>query len=188
MTDVTNLRKSLELLQREAEDFGDAIDAELEAVGTEGAAREAAAQRAAGFWEILFADLESGLAAADTTRAMCRAAAERLRTLRDHFDAQLRDAERRLNVVDAAVKRALLAAAAAAGQETIRIRGPRVNVGLSRLPPSVVVEVPPELLPREFQRVKVEADKKALAAAIKSGGEVQGVRLESGLRVDWRGA
>lgn len=186
---AVDIRETLALIEREADDFGDAIEAEMEAAAAaEGAEREEARRRAAGFWEILFADIEAGLAAADSTRAIYRSSIERLRALRDHFDAQLSDAERRLELVNEAVKRALIAAAAAAGQETIRIKGARVNCGLARTQPSVVVEVPAELLPRTYQRVKVEPDKKALAAALKGGQEVPGVRLEHGLRVDWRGA
>lgn len=44
---------------------------------------------------------------------------------------------------------------------------------------AVVVECAPELLPDEFQRIKVEADKAGLKKAIKSGREIEGVHIES---------
>ena len=183
-----DMGKHLELLTREAEDFGDAIDAELAAAESGEEERSQALARAAEFWALLFADLQSGLGAADAARAGLKSARERLKSLRDHYEGQLRDVERRLEVADEAVRRALLAAAKAAGTDTIRVKGERVNVGLVRTPARVVVDVPAELLPRSCQRVSVEPDKKALASALKGGEEIPGVRLERGLRVDWRGA
>ncbi|RUP35808.1 MAG: hypothetical protein EKK60_16880 [Gordonia sp. (in: high G+C Gram-positive bacteria)] len=183
------LTKALDILAGEARDFGEAIDAELEvAAAGDDTERAQASERAAEFWRILFADLEAGLTAADSARAIERAAAERARALRDHFAAQVAAAERRIDIIDEAVRRALVAAAAAGGKETIRVRGARVNVGLVHKPAAVVLEIPVELLPRAFQRVKIEPDKRAIAEALKAGEEVTGAKLERGLRVDWRGA
>ena len=44
--------------------------------------------------------------------------------------------------------------------------------------PRVVVRIPPEELPAEYQRIRTEADKTALSYALKSGQEVDGVELE----------
>ena len=44
---------------------------------------------------------------------------------------------------------------------------------------AVVVECAPELLPDEFQRIKVEADKAKLKQAIKQNRTIEGVHIES---------
>ena len=44
--------------------------------------------------------------------------------------------------------------------------------------PRVVVGIPPEELPTDYQRVTIEADKTALSDALKHGEQVDGVALE----------
>lgn len=57
-----------------------------------------------------------------------------------------------------------------------KIKTPKVSVSY-RKTKSVVCEHP-EYLEHRFQRVKVDADKKAIADAIKSGEKVEGAHLE----------
>lgn len=185
MNKVIDIASTIEVITKEARDIGEAVDAVLEA---DEVADEEAREHAETLYRILFEDVEAGLAAVDSARALELAGLQRAKAIADHYARQAKEAERRLEVIDGFALRALKAAAEAAGQETIRIKGQRVNVGLVRTPPSVVVDVPAELLPRAFQRVKIEPDKKALGAALKRGEEVPGVHHESGVRVDWRGA
>lgn len=55
-----------------------------------------------------------------------------------------------------------------------------VSVNWKKTPPAVEFNGAPELLPEEFQRVipaKIEADKKAMSAALKEGREIPDARL-----------
>lgn len=56
----------------------------------------------------------------------------------------------------------------------------RVQVGWRKSPPSVAVMVEPEALPAQFQRVKVEADRTKIKAALTMGQEVPGCSIEQG--------
>jgi hypothetical protein len=44
---------------------------------------------------------------------------------------------------------------------------------------ALLVDIPPEELPEQYQKVKTEADKTGIKAAIKSGEEIQGCTLET---------
>jgi hypothetical protein len=52
-----------------------------------------------------------------------------------------------------------------------------VTVSWKKTPPAVEFDGAPELLPEQYQRVKIEADKKAMSAALKAGQEIPGAKL-----------
>jgi len=63
-------------------------------------------------------------------------------------------------------------------KEGEKLKDPRVNISW-RASEAVEVTVEPELLPAEYQKVKIEADKTALKTALKSGISIIGATLLS---------
>lgn len=191
MTNSTDIDEIMASIEAEVRDFGEAIDLELEAADL---GDDRAAQHAADMIERMFVDLGSGLEAYDAWSARQAAAEAQVRRLVEHYKAQLDAVLERQERAEAAVLRVLVAAAEKKGLKTLtgehRIRTARINVGLAATPARLVLdkalEESPELLPREFQRRKVEADKAAIKAAIKAGTEVRGAELVTGVRIDRR--
>ncbi len=60
----------------------------------------------------------------------------------------------------------------------LKLRDARASIGW-RKSEAVRCWANPALLPREYQRVKVEADLSAIKSALKSGGEVAGAQIET---------
>ncbi len=82
------------------------------------------------------------------------------------------------------LKSYLLACLETAGEK--KVKGERFSVTVQASAPSVVLadDVTPESLPERFRRVKVEADKKAIGDALKSGEALDGIaRLHTGTHV-----
>jgi hypothetical protein len=57
---------------------------------------------------------------------------------------------------------------------------PQATISLRSVPPAVIVDVDATVLPDVYQRVKVEADKTAIKAALEAGQTVPGARLTNG--------
>lgn len=58
-----------------------------------------------------------------------------------------------------------------------KIDDPVHPIYLQKSKPSIVLNIKPENLPKEFQKTSIVADKIALAKAIKEGAEINGVTL-----------
>ena len=54
----------------------------------------------------------------------------------------------------------------------------KFKIALQNGQPRVMLNIPPEELPADYQRVSIDADKNALKDALKNGTEIDGVALE----------
>lgn len=75
------------------------------------------------------------------------------------------------------------------GQGTTRVvKTGLVRVAIHKMPARVEIRDPDivQLLPDRYRRVKVEADKTALKAALEAGESIPGVELVHETRVDWK--
>lgn len=77
------------------------------------------------------------------------------------------------------LKNAVLSAMTATGQKSFKFDTGFVRVQKNGQP-SVMLDIDPEHLPKEFQKVTIEADTTAIKEFIKNGGEIKGVRLVTG--------
>lgn len=77
------------------------------------------------------------------------------------------------------LKNAVLNAMTATGQKSFKFDTGFVRVQ-KNAQPSVVLDIDPEHLPKEFQKVTIEANTTAIKEFIKNGGEIKGVRLVVG--------
>lgn len=61
-----------------------------------------------------------------------------------------------------------------------KIDDPVMPISLRTNPPSVQLSIDPDRLPKEFVKIKLEADKTALKTALKNGQQIDGASLVSG--------
>ncbi len=189
MTTTRTIPEALRELEREIVDYNDYIE---ELAGAEDEDQRKSAEV---LEQYLFESAEDGLAAVPAWEAAQRAQRAKAKSLRDYYADEVRHIDAKIAASTEAVRRVLLRKAGATDESDLveghaaHVKSSRVNVSLVRKGGrrATKVTVPPELLPREYQRRFVEADVRAIGAALEAGDEIAGCILEPrGFRVSWR--
>lgn len=113
--------------------------------------------------------LSRAVTQAQDAKAMAAAAKARA----DELKARAAKFERQQEAMRALCQRLMTAA------DLKKVVLPEATLSRAASPPSVII-TDPDAIPQEFQRVKVEADKTAIKAALKAGTSVPGATLSNG--------